>query len=71
MNVGTFDRFARFAAGIVLIVLSFVPPSAPLIAAPGLWKWVVVAAGIILIATAATRFCPAYSVFGFNTCQRS
>lgn len=69
-NVGSIDRAARFLAGLVLIALSFLPPSAPLLAGFGAWRWVAVAIGIVMIATAAMRFCPAYTLLGLNTCGR-
>ncbi len=70
-NVGSIDRAARFLAGLVLIALSFLPPSAPLLAGLGAWRWVVVAVGVVMLATAAMRFCPAYTLLGVNTCPRT
>lgn len=57
-NLGTFDRFARFAVGALLIVLA-------LTGTIGLWGWV----GVVLVATAFMNFCPIYRVFGLKTCQ--
>jgi predicted membrane-bound dolichyl-phosphate-mannose-protein mannosyltransferase len=69
-NVGSIDRGARFLAGLVLIALSFLPPSAPIFADFGLWRWVLAAVGAVLIVTAALRICPAYTLLGLNTCPR-
>jgi len=70
-NVGTVDRGARFIAGLVLLVLALLPPAAPILADLGSWRWAVAAIGAVMIATAAIRFCPAYTLLGMNTCKRS
>jgi hypothetical protein len=69
-NVGSFDRVARFLVGAVLIALCFLPPSAPVLIGLGAWRWLVVAVGLVMIGTAAIRFCPAYTLLGVNTCGR-
>lgn len=69
-NVGTIDRGARFIAGLVLIALSLLPPSAPVLAGLGSWRWGIAAIGAVMILTAAIRFCPAYTLLGANTCER-
>jgi hypothetical protein len=69
-NVGNVDRGIRFVAGLLLIALCILPPSAPLLGGLGTWTWVALAAGAILIVTAAIRFCPAYRLIGANTCGR-
>lgn len=63
-NVGTTDRAIRIVAGAVLIAL-------PLFST---WtsagaKWGAIAVGAVLIITALIRFCPAYRIFGMNTCS--
>lgn len=63
VNVGSVDRGVRFAVGAILIVLSLLPMAAGW----GAWRWVAVAVGLVLIATAAMRTCPAYSLLGMNT----
>lgn len=68
-NVGSIDRMLRAAGGVVLLVAPFLPPFAGFFAALGLWKFAVVAAGAIMIATAAFRFCPAYRLVGISTCR--
>jgi O-antigen ligase len=57
--MGTPDRIARFVIGALLIVLT-------LTGTIGVWGWL----GIILVATAALNFCPAYTLLGVNTCGR-
>jgi predicted membrane-bound dolichyl-phosphate-mannose-protein mannosyltransferase len=69
-NLGAIDRGARFLGGFVLIALSFLPPSAPVLTDFGVWRWVATAAGIVMVATAMMRFCPAYALLGINTCER-
>jgi hypothetical protein len=70
VNVGPIDRTVRFVAGILLIVLPFLPPTAPWFAGLGSWTWALLVVGIVMIATAAMRFCPAYALFGMTTCGR-
>jgi hypothetical protein len=69
-NLGLLDRIVRFAAGTVLIALCLLPSASPVLGGFGAWTWVTMAAGAILIATAALRFCPAYRLLGMNTCGR-
>ena len=57
MNVGTADRIVRALVGGALIALVFAGPHTP-------WGWL----GIIPLATAVFRFCPAYRLFGIRTC---
>jgi len=59
-NVGKLDRIFRLLAGVALLSLLFVLESP--------WKWVGLL-GIVYIATALARWCPAYSVMGINTCE--
>ncbi len=69
VNVGSLDRSLRFGAGIILLVAPFVPQLASLFAGLGDWKYAVSAAGVVLIGTAALRFCPAYTLLGVRTCS--
>ena len=57
-NVGTIDRIVRAVLGLALLSQVFVGLETP-------WGWI----GVILLATAAFRFCPAYRLFGFRTCR--
>lgn len=69
-NVGGIDRVLRFIAGIVLILVPFAAPSVPALAGLGSWAWVIGAVGLVMLLTAAFRFCPAYPLLGVNTCGR-
>ena len=67
INVGNTDRALRFALGLLLIILPFVTEFA-------LWQSGVALAisviiGIVLVGTAAMKFCPLYRVLGINTCR--
>ncbi len=55
-NVGTIDRALRALVGLALIAWA-------LTGGP-VWAWV----GVVPLLTAAIGFCPAYTLFGFNTC---
>ena len=57
-NIGTIDRIVRLIVGAVLIALVFVGPQTP-------WGWI----GLIPIATALVRWCPAYRLLGVRTCS--
>ncbi|MFO1127417.1 MAG: DUF2892 domain-containing protein [Rhodospirillales bacterium] len=59
-NIGTVDRALRLIVGVVLIALVFVGPQTP-------WGWL----GLIPIATALVRWCPAYRLLGIRTCPIS
>lgn len=58
-NVGGFDKIARIVAGIALIAWA-------LMGGP-LWAWI----GVVPLATGLLGWCPAYSLFGLNTCPLS
>ncbi|MCK7474328.1 MAG: DUF2892 domain-containing protein [Rhodopseudomonas palustris] len=55
-NVGTIDRALRALVGLALI--GWALTGGPV------WAWV----GVVPLLTAAISFCPAYTLFGFNTC---
>lgn len=57
-NVGSFDRAGRIAAGLILISLT-------LAGVIGWWGWI----GVGPLLTGVLRFCPAYGLFGVNTCN--
>lgn len=65
-NVGSLDRTLRFALGAVLVAAPFLLAEA--FAPLGAWRFAVVAAGVVMLGTAAFRFCPAYSLLGLRTC---
>lgn len=56
-NIGTVDRMLRLGIGILLVALA-------LFGVIGMWGWL----GLVPIATAFLKFCPAYAIFGFKTC---
>jgi hypothetical protein len=56
-NVGGLDRILRVVVGLALLSLVFVGPQT-------LWGLV----GLVPLGTALIGYCPAYSIFGFNTC---
>lgn len=57
MNEGTIDRALRVIAGLVLITLAAT-------GTVGMWGWI----GVMPLLTGAIGFCPAYTIFGLNTC---
>ena len=57
VNVGTLDRTLRIIVGVALLAMMFIGPKT-------IWGLV----GIIPLATGLMRTCPAYSIFGINTC---
>ena len=58
-NVGNADRIIRIVLGIALLAL--------LAFGEGGVRWVGLI-GIVPLATAFIRWCPAYAIFGMNTC---
>ncbi len=66
-NVGTIDRILRLIIGLALIITPFAA-NLPLFDAAS-YKYVAVAVGAILVATAAIKFCPLYRIFGLRTCS--
>jgi hypothetical protein len=57
-NVGGADKIARIVIGALLIGLA-------LTGVIGAWGWI----GVLPLATGLINFCPAYSIFGINTCK--
>ena len=57
-NEGKLDRLLRILAGLVLIALVFVGPQTP-------WGWL----GLVPLLTGIFGFCPAYKLFGIDTCK--
>ncbi len=60
INVGDKDKQMRLIAGTILLLISIFTA-----------KIILLLAGLALIATGYTRFCPAYSAMGKNTCEGS
>jgi hypothetical protein len=67
-NIGTIDRAARALLGLALLVVAL-GGLAPVFEA-GAVKWIAVAAGAVLLATAGMRICPLYTLLGIRTCKR-
>lgn len=63
-NMGTVDRTIRAIVGIALIA---VMPMGLLQGTPGIVALVI---GIVLVVTAAIRWCPPYAMLGINTGAR-
>jgi Protein of unknown function (DUF2892) len=57
-NVGNVDRTLRIVVGIALIALAATGTI-------GVWGYI----GVVPLLTGLMRTCPAYSVFGINTCR--
>ncbi|MEP9354542.1 DUF2892 domain-containing protein [Xanthobacter sp. KR7-65] len=68
-NVGGIDRILRFLAGALLLLVPFLAPSTPALAALGHWAWLIGAWGLAMLLTAIFRFCPAYALLGVRTCR--
>ncbi len=62
-NVGSVDRAIRALVGVVLLALYFMGY------AMGVWGWVALIAGVVMLGTAALGWCPPYSILGINTCS--
>ena len=56
-NVGSTDRALRIIVGLVLIGLAAT-------GTVGIWGWI----GVLPLLTGIFKFCPAYAIFGMNTC---
>ncbi|MFL9710082.1 DUF2892 domain-containing protein [Methylobacillus sp. Pita1] len=57
-NVGSVDRVLRVVVGVALIVW------ATLFQGPA-WAYI----GVLSLLTGLLRWCPAYTLFGLNTCK--
>lgn len=62
-NVGSTERVARAVIGIALLVVGFLVPMAPV------WQTVVFVLAAVALVTALVQFCPAWAIFGVNTCK--
>jgi len=68
-NVGNIDRILRAVLGIVLVLAPFVL-NMPLFDS-AVATAISVIVGLVMLGTAATRFCLLYRVLGTNTCGRA
>jgi len=57
-NEGNVDRVLRVVAGLAILSLAFVGPKSA-------WAYL----GIVPIVTGLVGYCPAYSLFGIDTCS--
>ena len=57
-NVGNLDRTLRIVGGIALIALAATGTI-------GVWGYI----GVLPLLTGLMRTCPAYSIFGINSCR--
>jgi hypothetical protein len=65
-NVGSADRIVRFVVGLALVLV----PLLTSFSADTAWlRWGMLVVGLVMIATAAMRFCPAYTLLGIRTCR--
>lgn len=71
-NIGSADRAIRLFVGVLLLVVglgAFIGiPGTPAIGS--LWHWLALIVGVVMTATALLRVCPAYSLFGLNSCGK-
>lgn len=58
-NVGSIDKTIRIVAGLILIALAIMDVGTP-------WTWV----GVLPFITGLMGTCPAYTLFGVNTCPK-
>lgn len=56
-NEGNLDRAVRVIAGLIILSLAFIGPKSA-------WGYI----GLVPIITGLVGVCPAYSLFGINTC---
>lgn len=62
-NVGSVDRAIRGLVGIALLAAYFMG------AVMGIWAWLALIVGVVMLATAVLGWCPPYSLLGINTCS--
>lgn len=62
-NVGGMDRTGRLTLGVVLLLIGFLAPLAPL------WQAIIFIVAAIALLTGIFRFCPANALLGINTCE--
>ncbi len=64
VNEGTLDRTIRAIAGAVLLALGLIQ------AVSGIWLWIVVIVGALLLITGLVGFCPLYTLLKINTLKK-
>lgn len=68
-NIGVQDAVIRYAVGILLLAALFYPEMEWRFEPLGSWKHGLIALGVFAIATSLSHVCPAYWMFGINTCE--
>jgi hypothetical protein len=63
-NMGNTDRIIRVIAAILFSILYFTGT------VTGTFGLVLVVFGAIFLATSFISFCPLYTIFGMNTCEK-
>ena len=58
-NVGSIDKTIRIVAGLALLALAIMDVATP-------WTWI----GVLPLVTGMMGTCPAYTLFGVNTCPK-
>lgn len=64
VNEGTLDRTVRVIAGAILLALGLLQ------VVSGVWLWVIVIIGAILLITGLVGFCPLYTLLKINTLKK-
>lgn len=63
-NIGNADRFLRVSLGIIALLVFLSEPFNNMT-----YNLIILIVSIMLIATSFMSFCPAYTLFGINTCK--
>jgi hypothetical protein len=63
-NMGTLDRGLRILAAVVLVVLFFTNTIS------GTVGYIALVFAAVFALTSVVSFCPAYTLFGINTCKK-
>ncbi|NJM79943.1 MAG: DUF2892 domain-containing protein [Flavobacterium sp.] len=61
--MGNGDRFLRIILGIIALIIGLTGSF------DGIWKWVLMVFGLVMIVTSSLQFCGLYAIFGINTCK--
>lgn len=63
-NMGTLDRGLRLVAALVLVALYFTNTIS------GTVGYIALVVAAVFALTSVVSFCPAYTLFGMNTCKK-
>jgi hypothetical protein len=64
-NIGTADRTIRFILGALLVLLPLMTGFA---GGSPMLRWGALVVGVVILATAAVRSCPLYTLLGIRSC---